>query len=57
MEMNGEQIIKNSQKVPKGIILGYIICIVAIIIGALWITYKEEKGKENAIDFTANGGI
>ena len=57
MEMNGEQIIKNSQKVPKGIILGYIICIVAIIIGAFWITYKEEKGKENAIDFTENGGI
>ena len=57
MEMNGEQIIKNSQKMPKGIIFGYIICIVAIIIGVFWIVYKEETEKENAIDFTANGGV
>ena len=52
MEMNGEQIIKKGKKTPKGIMWAYVICILAIIIAAGVMTYREENEKPTAIDFT-----
>ena len=57
MEMNGEQIIKKGKKLPKWIIGGYIICILAAIISIGVMTYREENEKPEPIDFTTNGAV
>lgn len=57
MEIKGEEIIKKGKKTAKLIIWGYIICIIAIIGTAFWITYKEENETPEPIDFTTNGAI
>lgn len=57
MEMNGEQIIKKGKKTSKWIIWGYIICIIAIIGAAFWMTYREENEMPEPIDFTTDGAI
>ena len=57
MEMNGEQIIKNGKNTPKGIMWAYVICILAIIIAAGVMTYREENEKPTAIDFTTEGAV
>lgn len=55
--MNGEQIIKKGKRTAKWIILGYVICIIAIIGSAFWITYREENETPEPIDFTTDGAI
>lgn len=57
MEMNGEQIVKKGKKTAKWIIWGYVLCILAIIGAAFWISYKEQKETPEPIDFTQNGAI
>ena len=57
MEMNGEQIIKKGKRTPKWIILGYIICILAIVISIGVMAYREENEKPEPIDFTTEGAI
>ena len=57
MEMNGEQIIKNGKKLPKWIVYGYLICIIAIIAAVFCMDYREENKIPEAIDFTTNGAI
>ena len=48
---------KNIKKSSKSILIGYIICIIAIIISTIIMSNRKEKGKSEAIDFTTNGAI
>lgn len=55
--MNGEQIIKKGKKTPMWIIIGYIICIIAIFGASYYIEYKQKNEKPEPIDFTTDGAI
>ena len=57
MEMNGEQMLKKGKKMPTWIVIGYIICIIAIVGAAYVMNYREENQKPEAIDFTTDGAI
>ena len=57
MEMNGEQIIKKAQKTPTWILIGYIICIIAIIGASFSIDYRNQNEMPEAIDFTTDGAL
>ena len=57
MELRGEEILKKAKKMPKWIKIGYIICILAIIVVFGLIVYKEETQTPTPIDFTTNGAI
>lgn len=57
MEMNGKKTIKKAKKLPQWIIIGYIICIIAIVGAAFLINYKKQTQTSKAIDYTTNGGI
>lgn len=57
MEINGEQIIKKSKKTPMWIIIGYIICIIAIFGLSYYIDYKQKNEKPEPIDFTTDGAL
>lgn len=57
MEIKGEQIIKKSKKTPQWIIIGYLICIIAIAGSIFSISYREENTKPEPIDFTTEGAI
>lgn len=55
MEINGEDIVKKS-KVSSILIIGYIVCIVLIVVSIYFIN-KKENNKPEPIDFTINGAI
>ena len=57
MEMNGEQILKKAKKTVVGIKIAYVIVLLAIIISAGVVVYREEYKMPEAIDFTTNGAI
>ena len=57
MEMNGEQIIKNAKKTPRGIKIAYVIFILAIVIASVVMTKREETETPEPIDFTTNGAV
>lgn len=57
MELKGEEILKKAKKMPKWIKVGYIICILAIIVTFGWMVYKQETQTPTPIDFTTNGAI
>ncbi len=57
MEMNGKQIMKKAKKVPIRIILGYIICIFAIVGSIVVMNYREKTQKPEPIDFTTKGAV
>lgn len=57
MEMNGEQIIKKAKKTPTWILIGYAICIIAIIGASFSIDYRNQNEMPEAIDFTTDGAL
>ena len=57
MEMNGEKIIKKSKKTPMWIIIGYLICLLAIIGAVGYMEYRKKTETPEPIDFTTNGAI
>lgn len=57
MEMNGEQIIKKAKKTPTWILIGYAICIIAIIGASVFIDYRNQNEMPEAIDFTTDGAL
>ena len=57
MELKGEEILKKAKKMPKWIKIGYIICILAIIVAFGVMFYKQETQTPTPIDFTTNGAI
>lgn len=57
MELRGEEILKRAKKMPKWIKVGYIICILAIIVAFGLIVYKQETQTPTPIDFTTNGAL
>lgn len=57
MEKNGEQIIKQGTKTKQKIIIGYIICIIAIILALYSIYYREKNMKPEPIDFATNAAV
>lgn len=57
MEMNEESIIKKSKKIPQWLIIGYIICVIAIIGSIFVMIYRKEYQMPEAIDFTTDGAV
>lgn len=57
MEIKGEEIIKKGKKMPKWIWIGYLICIIAVIIASYSIETRKEKNLPEAIDFTTDGAL
>ena len=57
MEMNGRQIIKKAKKTPTWILIGYVICIIAIIGASFSIDYRNQNEMPEAIDFTTDGAL
>ena len=57
MEIKGEQIVKKGKKMPKCILIGYIICMVVIVIAAFVIYDKQEEKLPEAIDFAEEGAL
>ena len=57
MEISGEKILKKGTRTSKWIIIGYIICIIAIIGAAYSMVYREENLMPEPIDFTTNVAI
>lgn len=57
MEMNGEQMLKKSKKTLLGIKIAYVIVLLAMIISAGIVVYREKYEMPEAIDFTTNGAI
>ena len=55
MNSDGENIIKKT-KIPSSLIIGYIVCVVLIIVSFGLINNKE-KNQPTPIDFTTNGAI
>ncbi len=57
MEVNGKQILKKGRKTPKGILITYVICIIAIIASVFIMVYREENKKGEPIDLSINGAL
>ena len=57
MEIKGEQIVKKGKKMPKCILIGYIICMVVIVIAAFVIYDKQEEKLPEAMDFAEEGAL
>lgn len=57
MESEGKKIIKKSIKSPKWIIIGYLICVIAIIGAIFLIGYRKENETPEPIDFTTDGAL
>ena len=57
MEMNGEQILKKGKKIPMWILMGYIICIIAIIGSSFIMDYKKKNKMPEAIDFSTSRSV
>lgn len=55
MNSDGENIIKKT-KIPSSLIIGYIVCVVLIIV-SLGLINNKEKNQPTPIDFTTNGAI
>lgn len=57
MEIKGEQIVKKGKKMPQWIWIGYLVCIIVIIVAAFLINDKETNRLPEAIDFTTEGAL
>ena len=57
MKIKGEEIVKKGKKMPKWIWLGYIVCIIAMILASYSIESRQEKSLPDAIDFTTEGAL
>ena len=55
--MNGEQILKKGKKIPMWILMGYIICIIAIIGSSFIMDYKKKNKMPEAIDFSTSRSV
>lgn len=57
MEIKGDKILKKMKKMPAWTWIGYIICVVIIVVASSAIDNKEQNQIPNAIDLTDNQGI
>lgn len=57
MEMSGEKLIKKAKKTPMGVIIGYLICLIAIIGATFSMEYRIENCTPDAINFTTDGAF
>lgn len=57
MEINGDQTLKKGRKTPKGILITYAICIIAIVVAVVVMGYREENKKTEPIDLTISRAL
>ena len=57
MEIKGDELLKKAKKTPKSIWIGYLICVIILVIASVSIDNKEQKQIPEAIDLSTNGAI
>ena len=57
MEEKGEKLLKKAKKMPKGILIGYLICLIILVLASYSIENKEQNQIPEAIDLSTNGAI
>ena len=57
MEIKGEELLKKAKKMPKGIWIGYLICLIVLVLASFSIDNKEQNQIPDAIDLSTNGAM
>ena len=57
MEEKGEKLLKKAKKMPKGIWIGYLICLIILVLSSYSIDNKEQSQIPEAIDLSTNGAM
>lgn len=57
MEEKGEKLLKKAKKMPKCIWIGYLICLIILVLASYSIDNKEQSQIPEAIDLSTNGAM